>query len=322
MSSASAIIPVYNDAATIESTLDSALALSHECDLEVVVADDGSTDATPIMLERYRDRVKIVRQEHQGVSAARNHAVRESTRDYLAFLDADDLWLPGRLRRATEVLDANPKVGLVYSPSQIADLKTGICVGECGSYGPPSIEEMFECRVIFQTSAVTMRRQIFERCGGFDERCEVGEDFLLWLNARQCCDFAFIPEPLAIWRQTGDLRDYGKYPLAARKAHVRVMRERHGLRAKTAIRVFRDFAAQNLLTGFICQIDDGNAREALWTLMRLLCYRPSYLLKKISLKVASPRNRTRLAKLAKAYVFGDQGRQKSTRSNIRENRLE
>src|ERR1700736_4120167 len=93
----SVIIPVRNGADTIARAIDSALAQDYEGSFEVVVANDGSTDRTAEILSGYGDRIKVATLEPSGVSAARNAAVNVARGEYIAFLDADDDWLPGKL---------------------------------------------------------------------------------------------------------------------------------------------------------------------------------------------------------------------------------
>src|SRR5687768_13428667 len=92
----SVVIPVYNAAAFVREAVDSALAQTHS-DTEVIVVDDGSTDETPAILAAYGDRIRVHRQRNTGVGGARNTATRLATGDWLAFLDADDVWAPRKI---------------------------------------------------------------------------------------------------------------------------------------------------------------------------------------------------------------------------------
>src|SRR5688572_24093435 len=92
----SAIIPNYNYAYYLPRAIDSVLAQTYP-HVEIVVVDDGSTDNSETVLKSYGGRIRWLRQQNQGVAAARNHGVRETTGELVAFLDADDLWLPLKL---------------------------------------------------------------------------------------------------------------------------------------------------------------------------------------------------------------------------------
>lgn len=104
----SVVIPVYNKADTILETVRSVLAQSCE-DREIVIVDDGSSDALETMLEPVRGQIRLIRQQNAGVSAARNRGIQESRGEYVCFLDADDLWLPDHLTTLSSAIDARPE---------------------------------------------------------------------------------------------------------------------------------------------------------------------------------------------------------------------
>src|SRR4029453_2266866 len=97
----------------LAEAVDSALA-QEDIAVEVLVADDGSSDGTAEGLARYGDRVRVLHRAHRGPSAARNACLRVARGEYVALLDADDRFRPGKLARQAAVLDARPEVGLVY----------------------------------------------------------------------------------------------------------------------------------------------------------------------------------------------------------------
>ena len=112
--SVSVVICAYNYERFVAESVDSALAQEYPADrLEIIVVDDGSTDATPDILARYADRVRVVRQRNAGLIAATTRGIEESTGDLVALLDADDAWRPDKLRRQAALLQARPEVGLV-----------------------------------------------------------------------------------------------------------------------------------------------------------------------------------------------------------------
>src|SRR5258706_8352926 len=115
--SVSAIIATYNYGHHLSNALDSILALEGLGELfevEIIVVDDASTDATPEIVQHY-PQARYIRLPHrQGVAAARNAGIRASTGEYISFLDADDTWLPRKLRVQIPLLSAHPEVGVVY----------------------------------------------------------------------------------------------------------------------------------------------------------------------------------------------------------------
>lgn len=109
----SAVIPVFNGERFVAEALDSVLGQEYPA-LELIVVDDGSTDGTAAVLDRYGDRIRRFRQSNAGSGAARNRGLRLATGEYLAFLDSDDRWLPGRLQKQVDVLMSQPHVQLVW----------------------------------------------------------------------------------------------------------------------------------------------------------------------------------------------------------------
>ena len=114
----SVIIPAYNTAAFISKTLDSVLSQTYR-NLEVLVVDDGSQDETPEIVKLIAQsdrRVTLLRQANAGVAAARNLAIQKSSGEYIAPIDADDIWFPQNLEKQVQyMLEASPLVGLVYA---------------------------------------------------------------------------------------------------------------------------------------------------------------------------------------------------------------
>lgn len=121
MSVVTAAITTYNRARFLPGALESAFAQTYDGEVEVLVVDDGSTDETPDVLARYGDRIRVVRQENGGRSAARNTAVREARGAYLSFLDSDDRWLPDKLTRQVPALEADERVGMVHGHVDLVD---------------------------------------------------------------------------------------------------------------------------------------------------------------------------------------------------------
>lgn len=180
----SVIIPVYNGAAFLEEALASVSAQDY-APLEVFVADDGSTDATGEIARRC-EGVTHLALPRGGVSRARNRAVEESRGEFLAFLDADDAWLPGKLSAQVALLQAHPEAGFALCHEE--HVFDGAIPG--WFRGPTDGTPI----VAYEPSAWLVRRRTFEAVGGFDEERSLGED-THWLSRAWDMGFTHVSEP-------------------------------------------------------------------------------------------------------------------------------
>lgn len=189
----STLIPVFNGENYIAEAIDSAIA-QRGVENEVIVIDDGSTDDTPEILSSYGDAIRLIRQENAGHVAARNRGAELANGQWLAFLDADDVWLPEKLARQLEVVDEG--IGMIYTDREnFGDVSR---VGQNGSSAQTLCEgDLFEPLLlgnVVTLSSVIMRSDWFVRLGGFHDMhgCD---DWDLWLRfaaeggkARVCRD--------------------------------------------------------------------------------------------------------------------------------------
>ena len=172
----SVVVPVFDGEAYLGDALASVSHQSHTA-YEVIVVDDGSTDSSRAIAERFPAPVRIVSQPHRGAAAARNAGAAAASGDCLAFLDADDLWEPDKLERQLRALAAPDAPELVFGHVRQfgwVALETG--AGMAGWEG--------EAQPGRTPSAVLMRRSTFELVGPFDPSWEVGE-FMDWLLRAQ-----------------------------------------------------------------------------------------------------------------------------------------
>ena len=205
----SVIVPTYNRATYIARAVNSILSQTYR-DFEVIVVDDGSTDHTRQVLAAYGDRVRYVFQDNAGPGAARNHGIRLSTGQYLAFLDSDDMWMPAFLEKTVGALDAHPSVdvattGLYVGP---ADRKTPAHL-EGVQTGPWQLPTRFRQRQLpfllngFWSGSLVVRQEVVGRYGGFYEQgCTLGEDIYLWVQVLLNHAVYRLGEPL-VWYDTG-----------------------------------------------------------------------------------------------------------------------
>ncbi len=290
----SIIVPAYNAAATIAGAIDSALAQQFE-GFEVIVVNDGSTDATAHVLDGYGDRIRILQQPNCGSVAARNAAARAAGGEYLAFLDADDLWLPGKLKLTVEALERSPRAVAVFSDHIAESGGKREIVQRTNS--SPSLAELLsggDAIVIYPTTAV-VRKSVFEECGGFEERFGRPPGFhdtYLWLRLREHGEFVHVPVPLAIYRETEYAKHADKYG-ASRRVLFRLVRQRYGKAARPLMRAVNGWLASSLATKALGQLERGENIGAALTLTRLTTIRPAFLAQ-IAGRLVLPQNRRRL----------------------------
>lgn len=181
----SVVIPAYNYARYLPEAVDSVLAQTY-ANFEVIVVDDGSTDDTRAVVERYTDpRVRYVWQQNQGLSAARNTGISEATRELVAFLDADDLWKPEHLAEAVaEFARRGADFALVAATSVRMDearreLPTRIAT-QAASRELTAGDILLKTR--FMPSSAVVRRVAFAHCGDFDRQLRSSEDRDMWIR--------------------------------------------------------------------------------------------------------------------------------------------
>jgi glycosyltransferase involved in cell wall biosynthesis len=198
----SVIIPTYNHAPFLPEALESVFAQT--CSpLEAIVVDDGSTDKTAEVLRMYEGRVRVLRQPNRGVAAARNAGAAAASGELLAFLDADDTWLPAKLERQVARFDGEPEIGLLHCG--VAEVDGGgrqLRVRLDGMEGWVSSEMLLFRRgvILGGGSAAVIRRAIFLRVGGFDEVLSTSADWDLYYRVARRYPVGFLPEVLVRYR--------------------------------------------------------------------------------------------------------------------------
>jgi glycosyltransferase involved in cell wall biosynthesis len=181
MGTVSVIIPAYNAAAFVGDAVRSALA-QRNMDREVIVIDDGSTDDTPRVLAEFGSAIRYQRQANAGHIAARNHGARLARGEWLAFLDADDVWLPEKLERQLAV--AGAETSLVYTDRVFFGDTSRVTVRQSDVYElhEGDVFESLLLRNFITVSSVMIRRSWFDRLHGFDPEPYGSEDWDLWLR--------------------------------------------------------------------------------------------------------------------------------------------
>jgi glycosyltransferase involved in cell wall biosynthesis len=187
----SSIVAVYNGAGRLSEALDSILAQDLP-PFEVIVVDDGSTDATPDVIRSYGSAIRAFRQPHAGLSAAHNLALGQATGDAVAFLDHDDLWPPNRLSAMARLMQSDDGIDIVAG--QVEIVIEGVPVaGTADRYAtahrPWSVQSLL------------IRRHVFDRVGPFDTQFKSGMDVDWYIRAREAAiRYELVPEISLICR--------------------------------------------------------------------------------------------------------------------------
>lgn len=196
----SVIIPTFDRRAFVRQAVASVCAQG-DLGLEIIVVDDGSTDDTAAVLEReFGSRIRVLGTENQGVAAARNRGVAASRGELIAFLDSDDLWLPGKLAIQTAFFAEHAQAEICQTGE--IWVRNGVRVNSCAHHCKPS-GDIFEPslhRCLVSPSAVMLRRSLLDRVGGFDERLPACEDYDLWLRIARDTPVWLIERALVVKR--------------------------------------------------------------------------------------------------------------------------
>jgi glycosyltransferase involved in cell wall biosynthesis len=201
----SVVITSYNAVGLIAETLRSVLDQTYR-DLEIVVVDGGSTDGTIDLVSRYPPPVRLISGTRLSKSAGRNVGIRATEGEYIALVDADDLWRQDKLKRQMDVFAAQPDIGWVYSDCEMFDGQTSANLGLWSDrnrlYAGDILKPLFRNNFVASPTPV-FHRSVFEKVGGFDEalaRYEP-EDADMWLRAAAEFPVGIVREPLARFRR-------------------------------------------------------------------------------------------------------------------------
>jgi len=202
MPKVSVIIPTYNRATLLEKAVQSVLYQTYN-DFEIIVCDDASTDNTPQIINKFKDkRIRFTRYEqNKGVIKLRNAAITISNGDYIAFLDDDDEWLPTKLEEQIAVLqESTDKLGAVYTGAYSIDMK----LNKVKEVSYPTLRGNVLRGLLLNnfitTSSMVIKNLCFEEVGLFDPEYKSASDFDMWIRIAEKFDFDYIPKPLVNYR--------------------------------------------------------------------------------------------------------------------------
>jgi glycosyltransferase involved in cell wall biosynthesis len=196
----SVLMGVWNGAPQVGEAVESVLSQT-AADLELIVVDDGSSDATPVVLKSFRDpRLHVTRRARGGLTSALNAALAVARAPLVARLDADDIALPERLGRQLEYLKRHPDIGLLGTAAR----ETDAAGREVAILRPPTDDALIRRALIrrnpFVHSSVVMRRATVEQAGGYDEAFPVAQDYDLWMRMSRVTRMANLPDVLVTRR--------------------------------------------------------------------------------------------------------------------------
>lgn len=208
----SVVIPVRNGREYIAEALQSVLNQTYT-NLEIIVIDDGSDDFDYITLQSLDSRIRVICLSGHGVSCARNIGMAASSGRYIAFLDADDVWFPGKLMAQIRYFEEHPEVGCVFGRFNKWFANTD------GEFPPANslwqdCSEVTACDqersgwlytrllsgLLVGMNTAVIRREVFDLLGGFDESMRIGEDYLFWLKTSRIFEMHALDAPVALYR--------------------------------------------------------------------------------------------------------------------------
>jgi glycosyltransferase involved in cell wall biosynthesis len=206
MAKVDVIIPAFNAAHYLPVAIESVVSQTFD-DWRILLVDDGSTDNTAEVVAPFLDRlgskISYIKQNNRGLPAARNTAIRASTSEFLALLDADDVWLPCRLAESLKTLADRPQAGLAYGLVTHIDPEGRLGTTFEGNrrYTEGQIAPYIYMRKVeLPCPTLTFRRKCVDEVGLFDETMRATEDRDLWLRIALRYEVAFVPKVIAYYR--------------------------------------------------------------------------------------------------------------------------
>ena len=230
----SVVIPTYNCASFLREAIQSVQSQDYK-NTEIIVVDDGSTDNTDEVLKPFLDTITVIKQTNQGVSSARNNGISHAQGDFIAFLDADDFWHPGKLSLQMKFLSENPDIAGVFSDFGLADETGNITdtsyikdnypifstynltwedlfsrkIQLCIETDPNSIIDAYSGNIFqslflgnyISTDSLVLKRSILSKSCLFNPERKTQEDYELWLKIAKNNELGYIDKPLLYYRR-------------------------------------------------------------------------------------------------------------------------
>lgn len=211
----SVVIPAYNVAAHIGEAIDSVLAQDY-APVEIIVVDDGSKDDTAEVVSSRFPQVTLIRKANGGAATARNAGIRQAQGEFIAFLDADDIWLPGKLKAQVAYFRAHPDVamnctgfsqwvsddkGVFPDPLSVIPDQAGVASDAIDRELSGWVYHKLLLRSFVWTTTVMMRRALIDKIGLYDESFRLGQDYEYFLRASRETEIHRLSRAYALYRQ-------------------------------------------------------------------------------------------------------------------------
>jgi glycosyltransferase involved in cell wall biosynthesis len=204
--SVSVVIPTYNCAARLPDAVGSVRAQEWP-ELEIIVVDDGSTDDTAVVLKKLAGSdIRCIRQANAGPAAARNTGIAAARGQWIAFLDADDLWLPDKLAVQLGEICRYPEAGFSYAGARVQYVSGREFDITCSPLSGPLFLDLLLGSSL-ATPTVVVRRECFKKVGLFDAALRTGEDWDMWLRLSARFRHVYVSRPLALIRKDVNIRN-------------------------------------------------------------------------------------------------------------------
>lgn len=285
----SVIIPAYNAEKTIKRTIESVLNQTFQ-DFELLIIDDDSQDSTLEIVSRISDpRIKVFSCSHAGASSARNYGFSQSVGEFIAFLDADDLWTPDKLESQLKALQATPKAAVAYSWTDMIDESDQfICpCSHLTANGNIYAKLLLTCFVVSGSNTL-IRRQAFIKINGFDESLVASQDFDLYLRLAAQHEYVAVPYPNVLYRISSNSMSTNIRRLEATSLLVR--EKAFNQSPEPLPPCLKHHSIANFYKGILFRMlndppSQKRGLESSWFLWNIIRYDPVLLRKKIFIKM-------------------------------------
>jgi len=256
------VIPIFNGVPFVAKAVESILA-QEVTGVEIIVVDDGSTDGTQTVLAELATTAGIVwfQQDHGGPARSRNRGISEASGEFIALLDCDDVWLPGKLEAQLAIMGARPAVGVVHTDYEVVDEQGRVAERARARYSQEPLVLAFAGGHTALPSTLLMRRSVLDQVGAFDPDLYGSEDSDLTIRLYAVTEFECVDQVLVRKLQRGhgyrdmafDETTHRKKILASRRRFLERLDQRPTLTSEQRTALNREWANFFLLSGLVAE---------------------------------------------------------------------